>query len=160
MRKPERIDNFIEKVDFHILSLRWNIIFPELVYEILDDTSYIGDIDIIQYWKENYDQRFGQVLINLGLIADSLQAWNDEEDDILEAQGLPPEEYLLWTALYDKDKNLLDEPVTKLVKDLNTDHIEAILTHFEPRLSPAYITAFNNTLNEKRTNAEIAAEIQ
>jgi hypothetical protein len=31
------------------------------------------------YWKENPDLRFGQMLINLGIIPDTLPSWNMED---------------------------------------------------------------------------------
>ena len=36
-----------------------------------------------EIWKENPNQRFGQLLINLGIINDNLITWKNE-DDLLE----------------------------------------------------------------------------
>lgn len=38
---------------------------------------------IEKYWKKNPDQRFFQMMINIGMIEDSLKLWN-LEDDIIE----------------------------------------------------------------------------
>jgi hypothetical protein len=38
---------------------------------------------IEEIWKENPDQRFGQLLINFGIVADDFNTWHNE-DDILE----------------------------------------------------------------------------
>jgi len=34
-------------------------------------------------WTKDFDQRFGQLLINLGIVADDFNTWQNE-DDILE----------------------------------------------------------------------------
>lgn len=146
MRPIERIDNFLSKVDWGLLlRKRWklniNIDDPLMV------SLYKNTWDIL-YWKENPDQRIGQVLINLGLIPDSVQAWNDEESDILEAQGLAPEEYLFWGSYYDKDMNRIPL-VYRLIKDLDSDHINKIYDHMfnaNKRLSTEYMTGFKNVL--------------
>ena len=33
-------------------------------------------------WKRNPDQRFGQLLINLGVIKDSSQSWSREDNEL------------------------------------------------------------------------------
>jgi hypothetical protein len=35
------------------------------------------------YWQGSPDQRWGQMLINMGLIPDDLRTWNMEDDDLL-----------------------------------------------------------------------------
>ena len=39
---------------------------------------------IEEKWNKHPDQRFGQLLINLGLIKDSLKVWNNEDDGLEE----------------------------------------------------------------------------
>ena len=71
MRVKERIDNFLQKVDLDKLSKRWNLVEDKeetSLSELLTVTSTYYDINIVNYWKENYDMRFGQVLINLGTL--------------------------------------------------------------------------------------------
>lgn len=36
-------------------------------------------------WKEHPDERFGQMLINMGLISDDFDTWNVEDDVIEES---------------------------------------------------------------------------
>jgi hypothetical protein len=65
---------------------------------------------------------------------------------------LNPEEYLTWTSNYDKDMNLLEVPITRLVKDLDSDHINAIYDYVFKRnqlLSPRYRQAFKNILTSR-----------
>ena len=33
-----------------------------------------------EIWKNNQDQRFGQLLINLGLVNDDIMTWQTEDD--------------------------------------------------------------------------------
>ena len=95
MRVLERIDNFLSKVDWGKLNDRWELrkLIPDLKSVI---TTQINPTSVVEYWKENYDMRFGQVLINLNIVPDNMKIWGDEDEDILLDQGLPPEEvYLL-----------------------------------------------------------------
>jgi hypothetical protein len=38
---------------------------------------------IESYWQSSPDQRFGQMLINLGLVPDDIRTWNMEDDLLL-----------------------------------------------------------------------------
>jgi hypothetical protein len=150
MRPTERIDNFLEKVDKELLAIRWfgNEVDPEEDYYININN------EVIKYWKENPDQRIGQVLINLNILPDNFKIWNDEENDILKAQGLPPEEYLFWGSNYDKDMNRIPL-IYRLIKDLDTDHINAIYDHIlkaHGKLSEDYKIAFRNVLVSRNEN--------
>lgn len=149
MRTIERIDNFLEKVDWEwLLDNYWGTIHScHSGIALATNSEWLSN-----KWKENPDLRIGQLLINLGFIDDNMKVWMVEESDILAAQGLPPEEYLYWTANYDKDENLLETPITKLVKDLDSDHILNIFSFFHKfnRVLPNnYVTAFNNVLRSR-----------
>lgn len=142
MRPIERIDNFLNKVQWGCLIEDWGL-EPTYTTSCLVNLS-----EITAYWKENPDQRIGQVLINLGLIPDYLKIWIDEESDILIDQGIAPEDCLYWTSLYDKDNNPLDKPITRLVADLEPSHIKAILKICYKNLSEEYKKAFDNMLQK------------
>lgn len=144
MRPIERIDNFLSKVSWPDLAIKWNV--SDIIYEDFFDEKFDN---AIKYWKENPDQRIGQVLINLNLIPDNMRIWLDEESDILIDQGIPPEECLYWTSVLDKDESLLEEPITKLIKDLDPNHIIRILEMFDKRLDENLKKAFNNVLKLK-----------
>jgi hypothetical protein len=151
MRPIERIDNFIQKVNTIKMSNRWKL---DTIWHINLLSMFISDT-FIMYWKENYDMRVGQALINFGIIPDSFQTWNDEEYDILKDQGLPPEEYLFWGSIYDKDMNPIPL-MYRLVKDMDTDHIEKVLSLYaEEKLTTEYITAFTNVLKSRNRNYSI-----
>ena len=121
MRPPERIDNFLAKVDWFKLMCRWGI-----DYSYFEEMLHSGYNDLIKYWKENPDLRFGQACINLNWMPDKLNIWNDEESDILIDQGVPPREVYFWTSYYDEYMNRLPEPKRKLIKDLDDDHLNNI----------------------------------
>ena len=143
MRPIERIDNFLNKVNWDKLWIRWNYI------EFNDTLRNKTLDDIIKYWKENPDQRIGQVLINLNLIPDRMDIWLDEEDSILLDQGIAPEECLYWTSIFNKDNERLLEPITKLICELEINHINTILTSSRLNLSDLYKQAFKNVLTKK-----------
>lgn len=146
MRPIERIDNFLEKVDWNSLYESWGLIFDNKKYYYLEDFIKLFK----EYWKENPDQRIGQVLINLGIIPDG-DYWNDEESTILKSQGYPPEDYLFWTSIYDENGELLDEPITRLVADLTPEHILRIIEYQNRNnaiLPEWYNKAFENVLTK------------
>lgn len=79
MRNPNRIEPFLQNVDLkYLLYDRWKINkekYPR-VYENI--VKYYHEIE--QDWKKYPDLRFGQLLINLGFVPDTLLIWNDEEN--------------------------------------------------------------------------------
>ena len=142
MRPIARIDNFIEKVNTIKMSYKWKL---DTIWHINLLAMFTSET-FITYWKENYDMRVGQALINFDIIPDNFSAWNDEERDILRDQGLPPEEYLFWGSIYDKDMNPIPK-IQRLIKNMDTDHIEKVLSLYaEEHLPTDYITAFTNVL--------------
>jgi hypothetical protein len=141
MRPKERIPVFFKLIDWKKLKERWNIdLAPILKFDNITEIN--------RYWEENPDQRFGQVLINLGFAPDEFKVWNDEETNILLSQGIAPEEVLYWTSIFNKDETLRNKPVTKLLKDLETNHIKAIL-ETQTHLSDLYIKTFNKILKNR-----------
>jgi hypothetical protein len=153
MRPIERIDNFLKLVDWKKLARRW--LFAPIV--LFDKCGYadIVDIDVVPYWKNNPDQRIGQVLINLGLISDTIQIWSDEEHDILISQGVNPEDCVYWGVNYDKNRNPLPKTEWKLISELTTDHIEKILEEVHKgmyNISNDYITIFKSILLKRKND--------
>jgi hypothetical protein len=161
MRVLERIDNFLFKVDWEKLNDRWKLrkLIPDLKSVL---TTQINPT-LVEYWKENYDMRFGQVLINLNIVPDNMKIWGDEDDNILLDQGLPLEEVFYWGSNYDKDMNLLPKTIYRLIKDLNTDHIENIYKFvFDKgkRLPTDYRIAFNNVLESRGITSQLVDKIE
>lgn len=98
------------------------------------------------YWQDHPDQRFTQVLINLGILPNIPGIWYyTEEEEILDFLGIPARDYLLWGQYFDKDGKKLDKPVRKPIKDLDTEHIENILFG-EWTTNKEYIKCFEDEL--------------
>ena len=127
MRPIERIPVFLEKINGKLTFIVVNI------WKINNNISNIKPIyknkeKIKEFWLKNPDLRFSQVLINLGIVPNISGFWYYlEEDEILEKLEIPQREYLLWGQNYDKDMNILPKTIYKPIKDLDTDHIQAIL---------------------------------
>jgi hypothetical protein len=151
MRPKERIPIFLKLVDFDKLEERWDTDIAGIIRGYI--CSPKGEVQ--EYWKENYDQRFGQVLINLQLLPDRMNIWMDEEDDILADQGVPFREYMLWGRSYDENRNSLPEIERILIKDMSTDHIKAILKDVETHrmnIRSDYLEAFRNEIELRKLN--------
>ncbi len=148
MRPIERIPNFIEKVNWDVLEQRWDVDLPMPLRAKLNK-----DGSIYKYWLKDPDLRFGQLLINLQLVPDKLRIWNDEEVDILRDQGLEDREILFWGRTMDENRNSLPKIQWILIKDMSTEHINAILedvvnNRFNVRND--YLKAFETELTLRR----------
>ena len=78
---------------------------------------------ITKEWQKNPDQRFGQMLINLGLVEDSIGTWNCGIDSYKFTHEVIREIYTWGTF----NKDYESEREYKFIKDLDIDHIKAIL---------------------------------
>lgn len=151
MRPKERIPIFLKLVDFDELQDRWGTDIAGIVRGYI--LSPKGEFQ--NYWNENYDQRFGQALINTGLIGDQLHIWVDEDENILKDQGVPFREYMLWGRAYDENENPLPKIERILIKDMSTEHIKAILKNVSDRrmnVRSDYLEAFQNELELRKLN--------
>lgn len=160
MRPIERIDNFLNLVDWSKLGEQWSISYSDL-QDLLQQPNTLMLIG--SYWKENPDQRIGQVLINLNLVPDKMDIWLAEEHEILLNQGIAPEDCLYWTSWYDKDNNALTESISRLIKDLDTSHIYAIydfLSNKKVTVSVDYRTAFKNVLQSRNDDMTTIKNIE
>jgi len=142
MRNPDRIDIFRSEVSIKDLEKRWNV----------TATDYCP-LKFYTYWEKYPDQRVGQALINCGMVEGSFTTWSDEDVNILKDLGINIKPLLQWTSYYDKDKNLLDKPIKRTVEELDTDHIEAIMSDYEKKIQPLtedYVNAFKEILEERK----------
>ena len=130
MRLKQRIDIFLKLVD---IRKALDIYFERVnISEELKDTFTLTILEkyekIRSFWKSNYDLRFPQVLINMGIIPNYSGFWYYiEEVEILLKLGIEPREFLFWGRNYDKDMHKLPKTEYLLIKDMNTDHIQAII---------------------------------
>lgn len=96
----------------------------KLQYVLLRISENIKSIE--SYWLESPDQRLTQVLVNMGIIENIPGAWYyfEETEYMITSHTLKPEEILFWGS-YGKDGNQKFRWI--LLKDMETDHIEACL---------------------------------
>jgi hypothetical protein len=146
MRNKERIPIFLQLVDFDKLERRWETDISQSLRGI------IFTKEVREYWEANYDQRFGQMLINLGYLPENYRIWGDEEDWILKAQGIPEREFMLWGRNFDKDMNKLPKTEWILIKDMSTDHIQAIIDGEWVKKGNPYYDAFQKELELRKLN--------
>ena len=151
MRNIKRIDRFLELVNNeNLLTNIWKLPLKDDSLRAVLSLIAVKNKEITEFWKENPDLRYSQVLVNMGIIPNYPGFWYfTEEDEILEQQGLPLSEYMLWGVNFDKDMNRLPETYYRFICDLDTDHIEAILDGQWTK-NLRYIAAFNDELNRRK----------
>jgi hypothetical protein len=142
MRRPERILGFLQTVDWKFLGERWNM-----------NLEHLDIPTIITEWKKVPDQRIGQLLINLGMLEDSIRVWVDEEENILRDQGVKPRQYTFWGRNFNEKKELLPKTEWLLIKDMTTEHIQAILKDVEDgvmSISNYYLDIFKEEIEFRK----------
>ena len=107
-------------------------------------------------WLKSPDQRFGQLLSNLGLVPKDIKdyIWNIEEDDWLIKNGYCNiEDIKFWGINYYKNGKQRKTTKFKLLKNLDVDHIKNIIKFFEDqnmlhKLNKDYLEYFNKKIND------------
>ena len=107
-------------------------------------------------WLKSPDQRFGQLLSNLGLVSKEIEnhIWNIDEDDWLIQNGYCNiEDIKFWGVNYYKNGKQRKSTKYKLLRDLDTDHIKNIIKFFEDqnslhRLNKEYLEYFYKRIND------------
>ena len=107
-------------------------------------------------WLKSPDQRFGQLLSNLGLVSKEIEnhIWNIDEDDWLIQNGYCNiEDIKFWGVNYYKNGKQRKTTKFKLLKDLDIDHIRNIIIFFEKynsldKLNKEYLEYFNKRIND------------
>jgi hypothetical protein len=154
MRRPERIPIVLANIEWdkylsHVMG----------VDNVGDDTLkelFRRLPELEERWKENPDWRLGQLLSNENFMESSI-GWNVEEVDYMIDSGmLEARDITFWGVNYTKDMVKLPETEFRLIKDLETAHIEAILGKNDMgrkwvKEGSAYETYFENEL-ERREN--------
>lgn len=154
MRAIERIPIFMDAIMGQLVTMVRRIRPDMDIMECVGIGSRIMEQreNLIAYWNDNPDLRFTQVLISLGILQNQPGPWYYfEEEEILEMMGVNPRDYLLWGQYFDKDGKRLSKVIRRPVKDMDTDHIKAILDG-EWTSNPDYIKCFTEEL--KRRGAE------
>ena len=155
MRPKERIPIFIRHVNIRQLITEWfkNMKIPtfsmnKAIKEITTKILYLT-----QYWQDNPNLRFSEVLVNTGLLPTIPGTWYYEEDhDILIKQGCYPRDITLWGRNFNKEGNRLPKTEWILIKDLSTNHIENILISEFIHLNDKYKKYFQYELKFRKNN--------
>ena len=109
-------------------------------------------------WLKSPDQRFGQLLSNLGLVSKEIEnhIWNIEEDDWLIKNGYCNiEDIKFWGVNYYKNGKKRKTTKFILLKDLDDDHIQNLIKWSEDqnalhRLNKEYLEYFNKRINDRK----------
>ncbi len=158
MRQLERIDIILD-----VLDIKQFLLDLEIDPKIADDC----DIKVIEcweefvkFWKKNPDQRLTQCLINIGFLSNLPGFWYYKEEDqyCIDKGLLKTEEIRFWGQNYDKKGKRLPKTNYILLKDLKTDHIQAILEYFKDRLyqlPTSYKEYFYERLVNDKNNSKV-----
>lgn len=142
MRNPKRIPIIIK-------------FFKENPYELNkflgEEVEFRETIDVLKsYWAKYPDCRMGQLLINHGVVSQS--SWFTEEVDWLIKHGyFKFEELNFWGTNFYKNGKRKPKTVYKLLKDLDLDHIKAIIKFNKDRgqqIDQKYLEYFNKRIQE------------
>lgn len=145
MRQPKRIPIVLQ----HLPMAQF--IKETGVFENEDEVdALVIDFDVEQirsFWESNPDFRLTQVLIQLGYLPNAPGFWfyTEEEEWLIDKGILESRDILFWGKNFDVDMNRLPETEWSLIKDMTTDHIEAILDG-EFTKHPMYLAAFKDEL--------------
>lgn len=129
MRLKERIPIILKLIDWNkyldtIPDLEDK--FKEELLEFLNNEDEIKELEL--FWNANPDLRLSQVLINYGVLPNMPGFWYYKEyHDILQAQGIDPREFMFWGRHMNKDGTMLPKPEYILIKDLEDDHLKALV---------------------------------
>lgn len=144
MRRPERIPIVLANIDWEkFLTLEGEKPSDDRLKEL-----FAALPPVIEKWMEYPDLRLGQLLSNEGLVSDDLR--NIEEVPwMIEHDMVEPRDIMFWGVNFTKDKVKLPETQFRLIKDLDTAHIEAILSEGHANNYPDYIGYFENELERR-----------
>jgi hypothetical protein len=129
----------------------------------LRDIVELESANEIKVWSENFhlcyydlkklhneypNLRFSQILQHMGLYQSG--TWFYKEDyEVLIELGVQPREVLYWGNNYSKNNNRLKKTNWMLIKDMDTEHIEAVLNnHFTHNVM--YMKCFINELKLRK----------
>lgn len=157
MRLKERIPVIWEKIqhgDNYKLILE--LLFPNWDDNTIKNHNLLWESaskkTLLEKWLKYPNLRLTQLLVTNDIIPNESGMWYYKEDDdlMIEAGLLQPNEILFWSSNYDKEGNPLKNTIFRQIKDLETEHIKKILLlNFEGKqfLSLKYLEAFTNEIN-------------
>lgn len=132
MRTPKRLKFlykfFKSKKNFKIY-LR-DIVKLESANEIKawSENFYLCYYDLKRLHNEYPDLRFSQILQHMGLYQSGTWFYKEDSEVLIEL-GVELREVLYWGNNYSKNNNRLKKANWILIKDMDTEHIEAVLNN-------------------------------
>lgn len=163
MRRPERISIVLKAIPWFNF-IQNNLGLPKMGKQLKDILTNIeNNLPRIQReWILNPDMRLGQLLIALGIAPDSLTLWNSEEVDwMIKNDCIEPRDILFWGRNFTKTMKPLERTQWILIKDMDTDHIEAVVTGKNhplnlPWCKEPYLTYFKNELKLRNGKKKVS----
>ncbi|KEQ31207.1 hypothetical protein N180_02865 [Pedobacter antarcticus 4BY] len=151
MRNPERIPIILD-----LIQGNYKQFLDDLHVEVGDIDSLISlyntkRIDIEEYWMANPDLRLTQVLVNMGILQNIPGDWyyKEETDYVVEKGFCDFEDVHFWGVNFDEFGKQLPATLHKPLRELDTNHIRAIVKMFEghhTRLKHGYIDYFRSRI--------------
>lgn len=117
---------------------------------ILSQAFIDNYVELKKYHFENVDLRFGQVVCNKLQYIPGVY-YNKEDHDVLIELGVEARKVLIWGQNYNKDMKRLKKTKWKLICNLTTEHIEAILEGNYTK-DELYINAFKSELKWRKNS--------
>jgi hypothetical protein len=153
MRNPERIPIILKYLDLKQFIIDLKVFDDDQMIDTLID-FHTSKEKVKNFWKENPDYRLVQVLIALNFLPNSPGFWyyTEEEDYLLEKDLIKFEDIKFWGVNYYKNSRKRPKTKFKLLKDLDIEHIRAILKYFGNRdnqINPKYLQYFKKRLLEE-----------
>lgn len=144
MRNKERIPIILKNIEWETFLI--DMFGKDYDRDILTHLKSVLP-QLKEYWSEYYDMRIGQALINMGVIPDSLKAWHVEGTEwMIDNKLVKSRDILFWGVNYTKEMEQLPKTDWRLIKDLDTEHIQAILDGGYVRYNDYYKENFENEL--------------
>lgn len=145
MRKKERIPVVLEFFKNNEKAFNEFTLTEKNFHDFINKFS-----DIEEKWLEYPDLRFGQLLINMGIIPDNSSLHKEEDQWLINHNYINIEDIMTWTSYFNKEGEKLKQSKTVFLKDLTDDHIENIINFVDvKKLYPGYENYFRKRLNER-----------
>jgi len=164
MRNPKRIPIVLDLIqnNYHQFLIDCGVETDD----VLDSTQLflVKRPEIEQFWLENPDLRLGQVFVNMGTIENFPGFWyyKEETDYVVEKGFCKFEDIHFWGVNYTKEMVRLPETEFRLLKDLDIDHIRAIIIFLEKNkqnTNPKYMAYFKKRIEEDDQMDQLINEV-
>lgn len=163
MRNPKRIPIILDLLKDNYAEFLKDCGIEEIDIDTLISIYNSKRKEIEEFWLDNPDLRLTQVFVNLGIIPNFPGFWyyKEEVDYVIEKGFCNVEDICFWGVNYTKEMVKLPETDFRLLKNLETDHIRAIIKFYMEqygslsRLNQKYLKYFQQRiLTESSTETD------